>query len=390
MRKRIPQSMHFGHRNQVSRGAWTSIHTGSKDFSLEGLFLYNESTDTSKEPAFSTFNARVETMVVSDIKQDIGVESPAPAQTGSRLRLYFYLAPLILVPLLILAFAIVVVPTQWFAEHSGDPFLVILGYGAQLRNADCRIVIYGDSTAEIGINPEIIQERTGLSACNIAETEGMTMINGTMVLDQFLEHNQRPQFIVFLYAPESLNLESQRHNPVVTTFEAVTYRFRQPNKLMSVIALMRHPEDFFSWAIHGARWAMDSALAKPLPRETRLLRFRTHGQSALKDPVLTSCSSLPSTSSPDKVWVDSLRSKYSAKGTTVLVDAMLLPVCDPGLSYFQRELSGVVDNKIGVLPVSDYYAGGRHANPMGSVPLSKMVADQILKRLQADPATGAH
>jgi hypothetical protein len=218
----------------------------------------------------------------------------------------------------------------------------------------------------------------------------MTMINGTMVLDQFLEHNPRPQFIVFLYSPEDLDPQSQRSNANVTTFEAVTYRFRQPNKLMSIIALMRHPEDFFSWAIHGARWAIDSLHAKPLPPETKLLRAKTHGQSAIKDPPMTVCSSVPPTNPPDKAWVNSLRSTYGANGTTVLVDAMLMPACDPGLRYYQRELSGVVDNRLDPLPMTDYYVGGRHVNPAGSVPLSSTIGDQVLERLHAEPARGAH
>jgi hypothetical protein len=329
-------------------------------------------------------------MIVSDKMHDTCVETSASSKTNARPRLYAYVAPLILAPALILLLAILVVPTQWFAEHSGDPFLVTLGYGAQLRNADCRILIYGDSTAMIGVNPDVIQRRTGMSTCNIAETEGMSMINGTMVLDQFLEHNSHPQFIVFLYAPEDLDPQSQRGNTLVSTFEAVTYRLRQPNKLMSVVALMRHPEDFFSWAIHGARWAMDSISAKPLPPEIRLGRFKTHGQASLKDPLMTSCSALPSINPPNRAWVNSLRSKYTVNGTTVLVDAMLLPVCDPGLGYYQRELSGVIDNRLDPLPVRDYHSGGRHVNPTGSVPLSGMIADQVMEQLHAAPTMGAH
>ena len=328
-------------------------------------------------------------MAASDIMQDSREESSVPTHPGTSLQLYLYLAPLILIPILILTFAIFVVPTERFAEHSGDPFLVTLGYGSQLRNADCRITIYGDSTAMIGVNPDLIQKRTGLSTCNIAETEGMTMINGTMILDQFLEHNSPPQFLVFLYAPEDLDPQSQRSNAAVTAFEAVTYRFRQPNKLLSLLALMRHPDDFFSWAIHGARWGMDSFFAKPLPPDIRLLRFKTHGQSALKDHTMTSCMGLPRTTPPNRAWVNALRSKYGANGTTVLVDAMLLPECDPGLAYYPHELSGVIDNRISSLPMSDFYNGGRHVNPTGSEPLSGMIADQILVRLHAGQPIGA-
>ena len=326
-------------------------------------------------------------MVASDIKHDSGGETSA--QPGSRIRLYFYLAPLALVPVLIIVFAILVVPGQRFAYHSGDPFLVTLGYGSQLRNADCRITIYGDSTAMIGVNPQLIKERTGLTTCNIAETEGMTMVNGTMVLDQFLQNNPAPQFLVFLYAPEDMDPQSQRKNTAVTTFEAVTYRFRQPNKLLSLIELMRHPDDFFSWAIHGARWAMTGAFSKPLPADTRLLRFKTNGQSALKDHTMTECPQVPQLDPPDRAWVSGLRSKYSTNGTTVLVDSMLLPECDPGLNYYPHELAGVIDDQITALPIADFYNGGRHVNPTGSVPLSNMIADQVLERLHTAQATGA-
>ncbi len=72
-----------------------------------------------------------------------------------------------------------------------------------------------------------------------------------------------------------------------------------------------------------------------------------------------------------------------------MIDAMLLPQCDPGLSYFQRELSGLIDNRLDSLPMSDYYNGGRHVNPTGSVPLSNMIADQVLDRLHVDPVPGA-
>ncbi len=327
-------------------------------------------------------------MVASDIQQEIPGESAVFATPGSRLRWYLYIAPLIAMPLLLLVFAMLVVPTNWFEEHSGDPFLMTLGYGALLHGADCKIAIYGDSTAMIGVNPDVIAQRTGLTTCNIAESEGMSMVNGTMVLDRFLENNPRPRFLVFFYAPEDLDPQSQRRNTYVTTFEAVTWRFQQPHPILSMFALMRHPEDFFSWAIHGARWAIDSLHTKPLPQEIRLQRFKTHGQSFLKDPVMKDCSQVPATAPPDRAWVAELRSKYAAPGSTVLVDAMTMPDCDPGIAFYQHELAGVIDNQIETLPVGDFHAGGRHVTPAGSVLLSNSIADQILRRMDTKPNTG--
>src|SRR6266702_393847 len=102
-----------------------------------------------------------ETMVVTDSEPDVGAETVVGGQPTKRSGYYLYLTPLIVAPILILVFAVLIVPTGWFAEHSGDPFLVTLGYGANLRNADCRITIFGDSTAMIGVNPAVIEKRTG-------------------------------------------------------------------------------------------------------------------------------------------------------------------------------------------------------------------------------------
>jgi hypothetical protein len=87
--------------------------------------------------------------------------------------------------------------------------------------------------------------------------------------------------------------------------------------------------------------------------------------------------------------VNNLRSRYSQDGTSVLVDSALLPACDPDLSFFREHLAGVVDNRIETLPATDFYQGGRHVNPAGSVPLSLMVADQVRGRLMASQAAAA-
>ena len=61
---------------------------------------------------------------------------------------------------------------------------------------------------------------------------------------------------------------------------------------------------------------------------------------------------------------------------------MPLPECDPSLSYYQRELAGVIDNRMASLPIHYYHSGGRHVTPEGSVPLSMIIANEILERLE--------
>ncbi|ADW67554.1 hypothetical protein [Granulicella tundricola] len=164
-------------------------------------------------------------MVTSDNKHG-AKEEAFPASSSRRRSLVLYLLPLILVPYLLLLIALFLVPSRWLAVRSGNTYLANLGYGATLHHADCQIVVYGDSTAMVGIDPAVLRERTGLSACNIAEFEGMTILNGTMIVDQYLAQNQRPKYLVFLYTPEDFQPESQR--AMVGMFEGLTWRFGQP------------------------------------------------------------------------------------------------------------------------------------------------------------------
>jgi len=316
-----------------------------------------------------------------------GRDGAAPRRVESRARLLAYSASLIAVPIVILTAAILVIPTDWVAERSANTFLPSLGYGSKLRNADCNVVVYGDSSALIGVSPDIIRKRTGLSTCNIAEVEGVTMVNGTLLVDDFLKHNPRPRFLVFLFAPENLDPESRRGDIEVPDFEGITYRFSRPDKFTGLIAMLRHPEALFSWVDHGVRLAIHGLVAKPFPPEVKMRRYRAHGQGFLDFPTIHACNYRSLARPPNMEFVKSLRSKYNGNGTTVLVDSMMLPACDPDIGYFRRTLSGLIDNQIATLPVSDYYGGGRHVNPSGSIPLSNMVADQILDRYR--PSTGA-
>jgi hypothetical protein len=311
----------------------------------------------------------------------------APVPPTVRRRLYLYLLPLIGSPFLLLMAALIIVPSRWFALHSQNSYLVNVGYGAKLYGENCQVVIYGDSSAMVGIDPSLIRARTGLSTCNIAEFQPMTMLNGTMLLDMYLAHNAPPRFLVFFFAPEDLDPHSQLTNG---PFEAIVWRMRQPDKLKSVIYLTLHyPSALMGWVEQGLRFTLVNALSKPVSAEIQHIRERTHGQLPTSAPLRTVCDSLLHNAPPDKAWVAGLRSKYGLGGTTVLVDATPLATCDPSLSFFRQELPGVIDNQMEALPVSVYNVDGRlHVDAEGSAIFSKMVADQIAKHLNSASLTG--
>ena len=315
--------------------------------------------------------------------------SRPPLPPATRRRLYLYLLPLIGSPFLLLTAALLILPSQWFALRSKNTYLINVAYGAKLYGANCQILVYGDSSAMVGIDPSVIRARTGLSTCNIAEFQPMTKLNGTMLLDTYLENNAAPRFLIFYFAPEDLDPHSEHHNG---PFEAIVYRMRRPHKVASLIDLAsHHPAELVAWVEQGLRFTLVNLVSKPASPEVQHLRDRTNGQLPMSSQSLTECDSLLRDTPPDKAWVAGLRSKYGQGGTTVLVDATPLATCDPSLSFFQRQLPGVIDNRVETLPISAYVVDGRlHVNAEGSALLSNMLAEQVEEHLRSGSFAGAH
>jgi hypothetical protein len=328
-------------------------------------------------------------MVASSGVDERTGERRSPVPPATRRRLYLYLLPLVGTPFLLLTAALLILPSQWYALRSQNTYLINVAYGAKLYGENCQVLVYGDSSAMVGVDPSVIRARTGLSTCNIAEFQPMTMLNGTMLLDTYLEHNAPPRFLVFLFAPEDLDPQSQRFNG---PFEAIVYRMRRPHRLSSLADLaLHHPNELMAWVEQGLRFTLVNLFSKSASPEIQHLRERTHGQLPMSSPSRTACDSLVRNAPPDKAWVAGLRSKYAEGGTTVLVDATPLATCDPSLSFFKQQLPGVIDNRMETLPVSAYVVDGRlHVNAGGAALLSNMLADQIEEHLRSESLAGAH
>jgi hypothetical protein len=316
-----------------------------------------------------------------------------PVTSGaSRRRLILYLLPLVLGPFLLLIAAPFVLPSAWFIRHAQDPWLVGIGYGNDLHHEDCQVVIYGDSTAEVGVDPEVIRQRTGLSACNIAQEQGLRLLSGDFVLDNYLRQNSKPKFLIMLFGPADFSKEGARNqNPI---FEALNWEIGQGHREAALASLVHDPEDVFRWAYKGMHIAILNARVKPIPATGLSVRERTHGQLLLEDqPMGSYCTDSVHVPPPDRSLVDSLRSKYSGAADELLIDVMPLPDCDPGFAITQQRFTGLVDNKVTQLPHDVYFRGGLHVNGTGSRLLSDQLAQQILEKMgtpptQASPASG--
>ena len=302
------------------------------------------------------------------------------ARRVSRGRLWSYLLPFLVFPILFLVLACIIVPSRWFALHSGNSYMVNDGFATELTGTRCDILVYGDSTAMVAVNPRIVQARTGLRTCNIAEFRGMTVVNGTWLVDTFLAHNPPPRFLVFMFTPE--NLQVPRDWTSTNTFEAITFRMHARPGAETLLTMLAHPDAFLRWSEEGLRMSLTRVHSQPLAPAQVDTRPATGGQFPLAGPPETQCEQTRRAGDPNPAYVAALRSRYSTPQTTVLIDATPTAACDPGLAFYNRVLPGLVDDiPYPTYPIGVFIKDNRlHMGPEGAALLSNMLADQILQR----------
>ncbi len=309
-----------------------------------------------------------------DFGLDVTEVRHEPLASPTRLRLY--VAVLCIFPFALIAFTLWWVTTDSYLRHIPFPYISNTGYGSKLQHADCDVVIDGDSTALIGVLPRIIHQRTGLKTCNIAEVAGIKLVNGNIVLEDYLAHNRRPRFLVFLFAPENLTPPSTWIS--VGEFEGWFYRVRFHRDRVFWRNMLHNPDDTFANVELAFRNGLEWLPKHPLPPDLANERALNDGHVTEPGASLARCAGDTIIRPPDASWLQHLRSTYGVDGTRVLIDVTPMPPCDEGLAFYRARLHGLVDNSVDTLPIDNYEASGRlHTNSVGTAALSQRIADQI-------------
>lgn len=291
-------------------------------------------------------------------------------------RLRLYVAILCVFPFAFVLFTLWWVTTDSYLRRIPYPYIVDTGYGSRLQHADCDVVIDGDSTALVGVLPRIIQQRTGLKTCNIAEVAGIKVVNGMMVLDDYLAHNRRPRYIVFVFAPENLTHPSRW--AFVSDFEGWFYRIRFHRDAGFWRRFLQDPNGSLANVELSFRDGVEWLPKSPLPPALEHERDHNGGHVTEPGTTLTHCSNDTIYRQPDPAWLDFLRRTYAVGGTRVLINVMPMPACDEGLPFYRTRLAGLIDNTVDTLPINDYTTSGRlHTNDTGTAALSERIAAQL-------------
>jgi hypothetical protein len=131
-------------------------------------------------------------------------EAAVLRQSGRSRRFGLYLAITLLLPLLAFVSIFAAARTGIFIRTSKRQFWHSMEYQFADRPKPCDVLIFGDSTGLMGVDPRILEARTGWSACNFAIPYlGMTT-TGNLTLDHYLASHKAPRFLVIEVHPSHL------------------------------------------------------------------------------------------------------------------------------------------------------------------------------------------
>ncbi|HET9099778.1 MAG TPA: hypothetical protein VFN62_05265, partial [Acidobacteriaceae bacterium] len=305
-------------------------------------------------------------------------------RTSTFSQLAYVLSLLVIPPLAIFIF-IGIGTSNFFQTHGASLWVRANDSIFNMANRHCDVLIFGDSTAMTGINPEIVQRSTGSRTCNIAVTNAVLAVTNTLALDHFLEHNGRPQILLLQFSPDEFESNSHEWSKSIYP-EGLLELVRHGTAEQKRDLLLNHPRQAVAFAGYIAGYmsfyflkqAWFSVSHQRAAEDTVIVR---NGFFTPPAPARTECEAEPPAAGPinqgfARSLAEGYRKAYASRADHVLVDVAPIPSCDPNLATYDLELSGVTSNSLLPLPIT-LFNDERHYTQAGSTEVSKLVSEQI-------------
>ena len=330
----------------------------------------------------------IDSAQASNWMRDSSPSADAPAGAQRSHSGLHYCLILVLLPLLAIPAFIALGRSDFFLHHGASVWVQANDQIFDARDRECDVLVYGDSTAMTGIDPQKVEEQTGFRTCNISVTNAVLAVTGNLTLDTFLAHNRRPKVLLLQLSPDGFQPGSTIwQNTIYAEGLLELLRHGRPSEARHV--LLTHPTESISFAGYAAGFTVWYGVKDAWFHLThhRLEEDKVVVQNGFftsPEPARTSCQASEShvaVVNPRQIAfsrsvVENFRRTYSDRAETVLVNVAPVPDCDVNLAAYKAELKGVTSNQLLPLPVG-YFNNCCHYTAQGSEIVSSLVAQEV-------------
>jgi hypothetical protein len=138
-----------------------------------------------------------------------------------------------------------------FENWGGSTFGPALNFGFQSAGQNADIVIFGDSSASIGIDASQMTRELGLKTILLPNTGASLPVTNDLALHNYLQHNKPPRLIVFYFAAWDLDYA---HGPIDGMYEGEEMLVANATPGQLVAFTRQHPIEIllFPFRFYGA------------------------------------------------------------------------------------------------------------------------------------------
>lgn len=297
-----------------------------------------------------------------------------------------YLLCVLLVTVLLYPLPLLLVRLPSYERWATSEWGPMLEYSFDTRPKNADVVIFGDSSAFLGVDPRIVNAQLGIHSIVLPDTVGSIPVTRDEPLRSYLAHNPRPRLIVLYFSPWNLDFEQTAKGRL---FEGEEMLLRHMSWHDIARFERRHPLElpefpFKLYSTFGPKIVM--AALHHVNREEATAQALGHADYTEPFPPLQQNCVIPSEYLSHKTTASTqdLIRRYSTAETEVMVYLAPIPNCRNSRDFAQHAYGDLRVDPPQLLP-SEAFAGDpyyAHLEPSSVATASLLLGDALKKHLQ--------
>jgi hypothetical protein len=303
--------------------------------------------------------------------------SSSASAPGGRISLRALYWIVLAVPVLALLLAFPLVCSRPFLTYADKYGLTAVRPLFETKGKPCDVLLFGDSSAIIGLDPRVIEKETHMSTCNIAATMPTLGLMGVAPLDSYLDRNPRPRVIVLQFTGADLKPLPDKNPPNI---EGIIPMLRYGNKFEAVKVIGKDPDTLIGLLHYTYFNSLVSLRARFITKRYPHFSEDAGAYTAFPKPPLTNCPVYHADpiGPKDIAWLHFLREHFASRADYVLIDVAPTSSCNVQAQQWQSSLAGEIDNQIALLPITTFVDDVFHMTRAGAVAYSESTGREIV------------
>jgi hypothetical protein len=310
---------------------------------------------------------------------------------GSSSRYIRYLLTKLIIVLFLLVTPFVLLQSHGYRRHVYYLWHPLVDEKLNARRLNADILFVGDSSLLMGLQPEVIKQRTGLSAHNLGVPGEAFCMASEVLLSSYLANNRTPKLLILYMSPQTNCSAVASSREAAGAYDnMITLGLSHQNDRL-IALLLSHPSYVPIFALNSWYLMLTNFDPTGVRYNTALASLRAGG-GHFPTPVnvpLKACSNSDPGIPMDIKFMRQFQREHADFGGRFGIYLNPMPDCDPRYARFKREAAGVADNILERLPHDLFTYDTAHLLPTGAEQNSRSVANFLSEFIQGRTNDGA-